>query len=216
MNRKRRGAFRHFPFGIRLLVLALAVTALTTWAAPAHGEELEVADLSGKHVAFLVGDGFQDAETLVPMGHLVNRGAEVTVIGVAPAVFQAYNSEVKVRVEASVNDVSVDDFDGMVIPGGRSPDWLREHSEVVDFVREFVESGKVVAAICHGPQVLVAAGVMEGVDATCFGGMSDELVEVGANYEDVPLARDGNIITSRIPDDLPVFNEAIEEALAEG
>ena len=216
MNMLRGRAARSKPLRAGILAVALGLAVAMAWAMPVDAEEMEVADLTGKHVAFLVGDGFHDLETLAPMAHLVNRGAQVTVIGVEPAVFQAYNSDVKVRVHTSVNDVSVDDFDGMVIPGGRSPAWLREHEEIVDFAREFVEAGKVVAAICHGPQVLVSAGVMDGVNATCVGGISDELTEAGANYEDAPVIRDGNIITSRIPNDLPVFNVAIEEALAEG
>ena len=216
MNMFRDRTPRSNPLRAGILAIALGLAVAMAWAMPVDAEEMEVADLTGKHVAFLVGDGFHDLETLAPMAHLVNRGAQVTVIGVEPAVFQAYNSDVKVRIHTSVNDVSIDDFDGMVIPGGRSPAWLREHEEIVDFVREFVEAGKVVAAICHGPQVLVSAGVMDGVNATCVGGISDELTEAGANYEDAPVIRDGNIITSRIPNDLPVFNVAIEEALAEG
>ena len=216
MNMFRDRTPRSNPLRAGILAIALGLAVAMAWAMPVDAEEMEVADLTGKHVAFLVGDGFHDLETLAPMAHLVNRGAQVTVIGVEPAVFQAYNSDVKVRIHTSVNDVSIDDFDGMVIPGGRSPAWLREHEEIVDFVREFVEAGKVVAAICHGPQVLVSAGVMDGVNATCVGGISDELTEAGANYEDAPVMRDGNIITSRIPNDLPVFNVAIEEALAEG
>ncbi len=109
----------------------------------------------------------------------------------------------------------MDDFHAMVIPGGHSPNWLRQHEAVVDFARAFYASGKPTAAICHGPQVLITAGVLDGVDATCFPGMSDELKESGANYQDVPVLRDGNLITSRIPDDIPAFSEAIKQALLE-
>ena len=197
------------------LVAAAALVAMLGAALPAEAEELEAADLSGNHVAVLVGQDFQDAETLMPMAYLANRGAEITVIGVEPAVHQAYNSDIKVRVEEAIEDVSVDDFDALVIPGGGSPNWLRQHDSVVEFAREFTETGKVVAAICHGPQVLITAGVLEGVQATCFGGVSDELVEAGAEYADEPVLVDGNIITSRVPDDIPAWNAAIEEALAE-
>ncbi len=202
----------------RMLAQLLAVTAIVAMlgvAFPAQTEELEAADLSGKRVAVLVGHDFHDAETLMPMAYLANRGAEVTVIGVEPAVHQAYNSEIKVRVQYGVGDVSIDDFDALVIPGGGSPDWLRQHDSVVEFAREFTEAGKIVAAICHGPQVLVTAGVLEGVQATCVGGISEELVEAGADYADEPLIVDGNIITSRVPGDIPVWNAAIENALAE-
>ncbi len=85
----------------------------------------------------------------------------------------------------------------------------------MEFAREFYETGKPMAAICHGPQVLITAGVLDGVNATCFPGMSDELKESGAEYQDLPVLRDGNLITSRIPNDIPVFSEAIAKALLE-
>lgn len=202
---------------IAQLVAVATFVAMLGAALPAQaqGEELEAADLSGNHVAVLVGQDFHDAETLMPMAYLANRGAEVTVIGVEPAVHQAYNSDIKVRVQQSVADVSVDEFDALIIPGGGSPEWLRQHDSVVDFAREFTETGKLVAAICHGPQLLVTAGVLDGVQATCVGGISDELAEAGAEYSDEPVLVDGNIITSRVPDDIPVWNATIEEALAE-
>ena len=184
---------------------ALALFAGSVAAAP----------LQGKHVAILVGEGFHDGETFMPMAHLVNRGAQVTVIGVAPAEHTAYNSDITAHVHRSVNDVSADDFDALVIPGGRSPNWLRQHDAVVQFAKAFFETGKPVAAICHGPQVLITAGVLEGVQATCFPRMSDELKDAGAAYEDKAVVRDRNLITSRIPDDIPQFNQALEQALLE-
>ena len=171
--------------------------------------------LSGKRVAFLVGEGFHDGETFIPMAYLHNRGADVRVIGVETGVVTAYNSEITVVVQHSIGDVSPDDFDALVIPGGQSPDWLRQHEEVVAFAGTFFRAEGITAAICHGPQVLVAAGVLEGRESTCFPNMKDELVEAGAEYEDVPMKRDGNLITSRNPDDIPVFSSAIEKALLE-
>ena len=196
-----------------LAVLGLALAPTLSTARADHHEG--PADLSGKHVAFLVGEGLQDAETLMPLGFLVNRGATVTVLGVAPGYAKAYNSDVQVRIEKSVDDVSVDDFDAIVIPGGSSPSYLRKHDNVVAFARQAVEDGKVAAAICHGPQLLITAGVLEGKRATAFRSVADELREAGAEYDDVPVIRDGNIITSRIPEDIPVFCAALEEALAE-
>lgn len=191
--------------------LAMAgLIALTV--STAIGEECK-GSLAGKHVAFLVGEGVQDAETLVPLGYVVNRGAKVTVVGRAPGLVKAYNSEIRVFVEKAVDDVSPDEFDGLVIPGGRSPANLREHESIVDFARKLTEAGKPVAAICHGPQVLITAGVLDGKNATAFAGISGELREGGAHYTDAPLVRDGNIITSRLPKDLPDFCAAFEEAL---
>jgi protease I len=175
----------------------------------------EEKELAGCQVAILLTEGFQDQEALHPMDYLTERGATITVIGPAVETVKAYNSDVEITIEKTVAEVLVDDFDALVIPGGQSPARLREDETVVAFVREFVESGKPVAAICHGPQVLVAAGVMDGKRATCYAGIAQELIDAGVEYEDVELIRDGNIITSRLPQDLPVFSHAIAQALTE-
>lgn len=193
----------------------IALMGVSAHHSHAGSHEAAQENLSGIHVAFLVGEGFHDGETYMPMAYLANRGAKVTVIGVEAGEVSAYNSEITAFVQKSVTDVNVEDFDAMVIPGGQSPDWLRQHEAVVEFAKNFFESGKLTAAICHGPQVLVAAGVLEDRAATCFPGIADELKEAGVDYEDVPVKRDGNLITSRIPDDIPVFSKTIEEALME-
>ena len=194
-------------------IVALALMAASSITVADDG--YAPADLSGKRVAILAGEGLHDPETLAPIGFLVNRGAAVTVIGVAPGYAKAYNSDTWVRIEKSVDEVTVEAFDAIVIPGGSSPAYLREHENVVAFAREAVEAGKVAAAICHGPQLLISAGVLDGKKATAYSGVADELREAGAVYDDVPMMRDGTIITSRIPQDLPVFVRAIEEALTE-
>lgn len=193
-------------------VVAMAGFALSPTPA---GADQHAASLAGKHIALLVGPGVQDAEALVPLGYLVNRGAKVTVVGTAPGLVKAYNSPMRVRVEKAVADVSPADFDGLVIPGGKSPANLREHEAPVEFARKLAEAGKPVAAICHGPQVLVTAGVMEGKNATCYAGIADELRQAGADYADEAMIRDGNLITSRLPKDLPQFCQAFEKALLE-
>lgn len=195
----------------------LTVLALGFPAGPVTADDAEpaAADLSGHNVAFLVGEGFHDAETLMPMAYLINRGAKVVVVGVEPGVVKAYNSDITVRVEKSAADVSAGQFHGVVIPGGRSPALLREHEHVIAFTREAVQAGKVTAAICHGPQVLVRADVVRGKNTTAVGGVRGELEEAGAVFADVPMQRDGNIITSRVPGDIPQFLKAIEQALVE-
>ncbi len=187
-----------------------AMLASVPAAADEHGGPLE-----GKHIAFLLGEGFQDAEALVPLGYLVNRGAKVTVVGTAPGPVTAYNSAMQVYVDKAVGDVSADDFDGLVIPGGKAPADLREHKAVVAFARKMAKADKPIAAICHGPQVLVTAGVLDGKEATCYSGIADELREAGAEYADTSMVRDENIITSRLPKDLPDFCAAFEKALLE-
>ncbi len=194
-----------------LVLSALAAMVLLP-TVRAAADEYE-GPLAGKHVAFLVGEGVHDAETLVPLGYLVNRGAQVTVVGPTVGEVKAYNSDIRVHVEQAATDVSADDFDGLVIPGGRSPANIRQYDAVVDFARDITEAGKPVAAICHGPQVLVTAGVLEGRRATSFAGIANELREAGAEYSDEAMIRDGNIITSRLPGDLPPFCAALEAAL---
>lgn len=198
---------RFVPLALSASLLAAAPGQI---AAAEHG-----APLAGKHVAFLVGEGVHDGETLMPLAYLVNRGAEVTVIGVAPGTVTAYNSDFQFRVQQSADAVSVADFDALVIPGGRSPAFLREHDNVVTFVREFFATGKPVAAICHGPQVLVTAGVIDGFRATAIESIADELKGAGADYVDAEVVRDRNLITSRLPPDLPAFSQAIESGLLE-
>lgn len=171
--------------------------------------------MADKQVAILITEGFHDQETLHPRDFLTERGVATTIIGPEVKTVTAYNSDTQVQIESAIGDVTVNQFDALVIPGGHSPSNLREDEAVVEFVRSFVDTGKPVAAICHGPQVLIAAGVMEGKRATCFSGMSEELIEAGADYEDTELVRDGNIITSRVPGDLPVFSQAIADALLE-
>jgi protease I len=204
----------HFP-----LLASTAAIVLMAGSPPfsAHASATEhAAMLDGKHVAFLVGEGVHDGETFMPMAYLVNRGATVTIIGVQAGTVNAYNSDFEIRIQKSIGEVNVDQFDALVIPGGRSPAFLREHEEVVDFVRDFFASGKPVAGICHGPQVLVTAGVLDGFRTTGVSGISDELRQAGARYVDEPLVRDRNLITSRVPGDLPVFSRAIAASLAAG
>ncbi len=197
------------------LVLSAALL-LTVGGATAFGGESGDKPLAGKHVLFLVADQFHDAETFFPLGYLAARGASVTVAGLAPGTVGAYNSNATIDVETTVAELEIDSFDALVIPGGGSPGKLRQDEALVRFTADFFNTGRPVAAICHGPQVLVTAGVLVGLEATCFGGMSDELEEAGARYIDRPLVRDGNLITSRLPKDLAPFSEAIAEALAGG
>lgn len=166
-----------------------------------------------KHVAVLLDAGFQDAEAFMPIGYLSNRGVGVTVIGPTPGRVKAYNSDFEIEIHKSVNEVTVDQFDGLILPGGKAPASLREKEAVVAFVKDFYQSGKPVAAICHGPQLLARAGLLEGVITTGVNSIKEELEDAGATYRDEPLVTDGNLITSRVPDDLPQFAAAIEKAL---
>ena len=165
------------------------------------------------HLAVLTTDGFQDMEAIVPIGYLVNKGADITVIGPKKGRAKAYNNDYELIVENEVGEVSIDDFDALLIPGGKAPAALKEDESSVNFTRDFFMTGKPVAAICHGPQVLAAAGLLLGVITTGVSKIKSELEEAGAIYKDEELVIDGNLITSRVPEDLPVFVKAIEEAL---
>ena len=107
------------------------------------------------------------------------------------------------------------DFDAMVIPGGFAPDFLRRNEAVIKLVRQFAEAGKPIAAICHGPWVLCSTPALKGKKATCFFAIKDDVVNAGANYVDAEVVRDGNIITSRKPDDLPAFVVELMKAIQE-
>ncbi len=171
----------------------------------------EADEVEKTKIAVLTGEGFHDGEAYMPMGYLMNRGAEVTVIGPEEELVTAYNSDFTIYIERAIHDVDVADFDALILPGGEAPDALREHEAVVDFARDFYNSGKVVAAICHGPQVLITAGVMDGVTSTGFDGIKDELEEAGVNYVDESVVIHENLITSRTPPDLYDFSAAIEQ-----
>jgi protease I len=138
---------------------------------------------------------------------------DITVIGPETGRVKAYNSDFEIVVQKAVGEVNVDEFDALILPGGKAPAALRENPAVVEFAKNFFNSGKPVAAICHGPQVLARAGVLQDVTATAVGSIQGELEEAGANYVDEALVVDGNLITSRVPGDLPVFSKAIEDAI---
>jgi len=200
------------PAAVAVAVMVPALYA-TVYAAPPGSP-----DLTGKNVAVLTTEGFHDRETLVPIEFVEAGGGLVTLIGPETGEFTAYNSGETITIETLVTEVSPDDFDALVIPGGRAPRALREHEEVLEFVRAFMETGKPVAAICHGPQVLVTAGVVEGRELTAYSSVGEEITEAGGLYKEgnlaVPLAVvDGNLITSRLPHDLRPFCKRLGEAL---
>ncbi|MDG5800409.1 type 1 glutamine amidotransferase [Marinilabiliaceae bacterium ANBcel2] len=204
----------------KLLISSLAavmvafITSCGTGSAPPQQDEATTKKSNDMpKVAVLTGEGFHDGEAYMPMSYLYNRGAKVTVIGPEPAEVNAYNSDFTIVIEKSVNDVSVDDFDALILPGGEAPSMLRDNPVVVEFAKDFYQSGKPVAAICHGPQILITAGVMEGVTCTAFEGVKEELEEAGANYVDESVVIDQNLITSRIPTDLNDFSSAIYQAI---
>jgi protease I len=170
--------------------------------------------LQGKKVAVLAADGVEKVEFETPRAQLTENGAHVALLSLKTGDIQARNHDLEpagtIRVDQAVSEASVDDFDALVLPGGTvNPDKLRVDKSAVGFVRDFVNSGKPVAAICHGPWTLVEAGVVGGRTVTSYPSIRTDLRNAGANVVDQEVVVDGNVITSRSPDDLPAFCAAL-------
>ncbi len=165
-----------------------------------------------KRVAMVLAKNFEDIEATDPKEYLERLGAKVTVIGIERGRIEGKKGG-SLLADATFDDVSPDDFALLVIPGGGAPENLRIHEPAVEFTRRFVESGKPVAAICHGPQLLISAKVLDGRTITCVNKIRDDVINAGAHYVDESLVEDGNLITSRVPTDLPAFDEALARAL---
>jgi len=161
--------------------------------------------LAGKRIAILAENMYQEMELWVPYYRFKEEGAEVKVVGAGGA--KAYTSKhgYPVNVDVQADQVKAVEFDAVVVPGGYAPDLMRRHPAMVALVREAAQQGKVVAAICHAGWMLVSAGVLKGRKATSFFSIKDDLVAAGANWVDQEVVVDGNLVTSRRPDDLPSF-----------
>lgn len=169
--------------------------------------------LKGKRVAILAENLYQEMELWVPYYRLKEAGAAVKVIGTGSAKSYTSKHGYPVVVDAAADEVKAKEFDAVVIPGGYAPDLMRRSTAMVGLVREAFQQGKVVAAICHAGWMLCSAGILKGKTATCFHAIKDDMVNAGARYVDEEVVVDGNLITSRKPDDLPAFCREIVKAL---
>jgi protease I len=170
--------------------------------------------LQGKTIAILAADGVEKVELEQPRAALEKAGAQTEVLSLKTGEIQAREHDLEpaghFTVDRAVSDASVEEFDGLVLPGGTvNPDKLRKDAGAVAFVRDFVGSGKPVAAICHGPWTLVEAGVVEGRTLTSYESIRTDLRNAGANVVDEEVVVDGNLITSRSPADLEAFCSTI-------
>ena len=170
-------------------------------------------DLKQARVAVLVEQQYQEMEVWYPIFRLREAGCKVTLVG--PEAGATYPSKLgyPAKSDKAARDVSADDFDILVIPGGYAPDHMRRCEPMIRLVSTMAEQGKVVAAICHGPWMLCSTQALKGRKATCFFAIKDDVINAGGKYVDAEVIRDGNLITSRKPDDLPAFMQAIFQAL---
>ena len=188
--------------------------------------------LSGKTVAIIVAQEFEDIELLFPILRLSEEGADILVVpvhgGLHPRphlddkpVTGRFGHTVPIPVMAEgkrytvveLDEIATDNVDCLLFPGGYSPDTLRLNQDVLHLTREFDKQGKLLAAICHGPWILISAGLMQGKRATGYVAVRDDLRNAGATYVDAPAVTDGNIVTGRVPDDLPEFCQAVIQKL---
>jgi protease I len=177
------------------------------------------AELNGKKIAILATDGFEQAELTEPKKNLEEAGAKVEVLSIKEGKIKGWDKTdwgSTVKVDRLVADANPTDYDALVLPGGQmNPDKLRMDKTAVSFVREFAQSGKPIAAICHGPWTLIEAGVVKGRTMTSWPSVHTDLINAGANWVDREVVSDGNFITSRKPEDIPAFSRAIIDAVAQ-
>jgi protease I len=174
----------------------------------------EVPPLRGKRIAILVEEEFEDRELTGPLDALREAGAQVTLVGpTAGAQYRGKRGQSMVTADFGASSVRAIDFDAIVIPGGHAPDRMRLRHAMVDLVRDAMAAGKLVATICHGPQMLMSADALRGRTLTCWPSIAVDVKNAGGLYVDQPVVEDGNLISSRKPDDVPQFNEAIIRAL---
>ena len=169
--------------------------------------------LTGKRVAVLVADLYQELEFWYPYLRLKEEGAEVVAVGPEEGEYKS-KLGYPAKADLAAAMARAEDFDAVIIPGGYAPDYMRRSPELVALVRKMAEQGKVVAAICHGGWMLCSARVIKGKRVTSFYAIRDDLENAGATWVDKPVVRDGNLITSRVPNDLPAFLREVISALA--
>ena len=169
--------------------------------------------IAGKRVAILVEEGYEDSELTGPLEGLEAAGAVVSLVAPYAARQYAGKRGHIVTSDVAAGTVGAGDFDALVIPGGHAPERMRMRHAMVDLARDMAAAGKPVAAICHGPQVLISAEVLRGRTVTCWPSIAIDVRNAGGLYVDRPVVQDGNVITSRKPDDVPQFTAAVIASL---
>lgn len=168
-----------------------------------------------KRIAVLLTDDFEDSEVSSPIEALRAEGMEVVVVGPkAGRTYEGKKGEYSVDSDLAISQARAEDFHALVIPGGSSPESLRVEDGAVELVKSFVEDDKPIAAICHGPQLLISADALRGKSMTCVDTIAVDMKNAGANYRDESVVVDGNLVTSRTPKDLPDFNREMVKLFA--
>jgi protease I len=176
--------------------------------------------LDGKKVAILVTDGFEQVEMTEPRKALEDAGAGTDLISPSKERVKGWQHTKwgdEFDVDVPLNEARPDDYDALLLPGGvMNPDKLRINTQAIDFIRSFVDAGKPIAAICHGPWTLIEAGAVRGRKMTSYESIKTDLKNAGANWVNEPVVVDNGLVTSRKPDDLPLFNAKMIEEICEG
>jgi len=177
-------------------------------------------DVKGKRAAILTENGFEEVELTGPMNALEQAGVIVEVISPQDGKVKAWNHDhwsIEIPVDKNVKDANPEDYDLLVVPGGvLNPDKMRMNKDCVAFAQYFIEQGKPLAAICHGPQLLIETGMLEGKNMTSYSSIKTDLINAGVNWEDKEVVVDNGLVTSRSPKDLEAFNKKMLEELSEG
>jgi protease I len=170
--------------------------------------------VQGKKMVMLIEQDFEDVEVTEPLKIFKSAGIHVTIAGNdLQKTYTGKRQRASIKAETTPDKIKVEDFDAIFIPGGYAPDKMRLHPPMIDLVKKFWDAKKLVTAICHGPQLLISAGVVKGRKVTSWPSVSIDLKNAGATYIDEPVVIDGNLITSRKPEDIPHFTKAVMESL---
>jgi len=174
--------------------------------------------LKGKRIAILATDGFEQSELLEPQSALVSAGAQTKIVSLKKGEIKGWKDKnwgKSIPVDLTVDEAKSEDFDGLLLPGGvMNPDQLRMNPQAVQFARSFFDAGKPIAAICHGPWLLVEAGIVRGRTLTSWPSLKTDIVNAGGKWVDKEVVSNSGITTSRKPADIPAFNSAMIQELA--
>lgn len=179
-----------------------------------------MAQLNNLKVAILTENGFEQEELTSPREAMQRAGVQVEIVSPQRTEVKAWdkaNWGIRVKVDRTLDEARVEDYDGLMLPGGvMNPDKLRQNEKAIEFIRHFMESGKPIAAICHAPQSLIETGLLKGRTMTSYPSLKTDLINAGVNWVDREVVVDRGLVTSRSPKDLPAFNKKVLEELAEG